>query len=42
MPPENKLPKTLGPLVYRNAAEIRSGRDLWHHIDTLINGIETH
>ena len=41
MPQENELPDPLKPLAYRNAAEIRSGRDLWHHIETLIRGIES-
>ena len=34
------MPKSLGALAYRNAAEVRSGRDLWNHIDRLLKGIE--
>ena len=40
MPIERDLPDELKPIVYRNATELRSGRDLRHHIDVLINGIK--
>ncbi len=39
MPKECELPESLRRLKYRNAAEIRPGRDLNHHIDTLISDI---
>ncbi len=39
MPKECELPESLRRLKYRNAAEIRPGRDLHHHIDTLISDI---
>lgn len=40
MPLEAELPPSLQPLVFRNAAEIRSGRDLNYHIEQLIRGIK--
>ena len=40
MPNGDELPETLEPLVYRNAAEVRSGRDLRNHLDRLIQGVE--
>ncbi len=42
MPIEDELPPSLRHLVYRNAAEIRSGRNLHHHVETLISGIRPH
>jgi hypothetical protein len=42
MPSEDELPRSLKPLAYRHAAELRSGRDLRHHIDELIEGLEKH
>jgi hypothetical protein len=40
MPREEDLPDGLKPLVYRNAAEVRSGRDFHVYVDRLIDGIE--
>lgn len=40
MPLETELPPSLQPLAFRNAAEIRSGRDLNYHIEQLIRGIK--
>ncbi len=40
MPLEAELPPSLQPLAFRNAAEIRSGRDLNYHIEQLIRGIK--
>lgn len=42
MPLEAELPASLQPLAFRNAVEIRSGRDLNYHIEQLIRGIKTH
>jgi flavin reductase (DIM6/NTAB) family NADH-FMN oxidoreductase RutF len=42
MPMEDALPETLRPLVFRNAAELRSGRDMNHHIESLIQGLQVH
>lgn len=42
MPLESSLPPSLQALAFRNAAEIRSGRDLTYHIEQLIRGIKTH
>src|SRR5262249_37070410 len=39
MPDENDLPPTLRNLSYRNAAEVRSGRDFRGHVERLIQGI---
>ncbi|TXH67423.1 MAG: toll/interleukin-1 receptor domain-containing protein [Thiothrix sp.] len=41
MPLEAELPPSLQSLAFRNAAEIRSGRDLNYHIEQLIRGIKT-
>lgn len=41
MPTESELPASLQSLAYRNAAELRPGRDLKHHINLLIRGIES-
>jgi LSD1 subclass zinc finger protein len=40
MPAQKDLPKGLKPLAFRNAAEVRSGRDFRDHVDRLIRGIE--
>jgi WD40 repeat protein len=40
IPDEQRLPDILKPLVARNAAEVRSGRDFHAHMDRLIRGIE--
>jgi formylglycine-generating enzyme required for sulfatase activity len=40
MPAEKQLPEGLQALAYRNAAEVRSGRDFRDHLDRLIRGIE--
>ncbi|HPY42663.1 MAG TPA: toll/interleukin-1 receptor domain-containing protein, partial [Thiolinea sp.] len=42
MPLENELPPSLQSLAFRNAAEIRSGRDLNYHIEQLIKGLKNH
>ena len=42
MPMENDLPEPLRPLVFRNAAELRSGRDMNHHVELLIRGLRAH
>ncbi len=39
MPSEEELPASINALAYRNAAELRSGRDLRHHIEELIVGL---
>jgi len=41
MPAAADLPESLQAIVFRNAAEIRAGRDLRQHIDQLIQGLET-
>ncbi|WP_298610011.1 TIR domain-containing protein [uncultured Thiothrix sp.] len=40
MPLEAELPPSLQLLAFRNATEIRSGRDLNYHIEQLIRGIK--
>jgi len=40
MPGEQDLPEQLRGLAYRNAAEVRSGRDFHDHINRLIRGVE--
>ena len=42
MPHESELPESLSSLPYRNAAEIRPGRDLKNHINMLVEGLEAH
>lgn len=39
MPPADALPESLHPLVFRNAAELRAGKDLYTHVDRLIEGL---
>lgn len=41
MPSAGELPDGLKELAYRNAAEVRSGRDFHEHVNRLIRGIET-
>jgi len=41
MPAETELPESLRSLAYRNAAELRPGRDLQHHINLLTRGIQS-
>jgi len=40
MPREEQLPDGLKALAYRNAAEVRSGRDFHSHVDRLLKGVE--
>ena len=40
MPGQQELPEGLRQLVFRNAAEVRSGRDFHAHVERLIGGIE--
>lgn len=40
MPAEEQLPADLAALAYRNAAEVRSGRDFHSNIKRLIGGVE--
>jgi TIR domain-containing protein len=40
MPGEAMLPQQLQGLAYRNATEVRSGRDFHVHMDRLVRGIE--
>jgi hypothetical protein len=42
MPKEKDLPEPLRPLVFRNAAELRHGRDMGHHMELLIRGLQAH
>ena len=42
MPSANDLPEPLQPLAFRNAAELRAGRDLNHHLDLLLRGLQQH
>jgi hypothetical protein len=39
MPKEEQLPTTLAILVYRNATEVRPGRDLDDHLERLVGGV---
>lgn len=41
MPSEAELPEPLQPLSYRNATEVRSGRDTKYHLERLVQDIET-
>src|SRR6185295_8357831 len=41
MPSPSDLPPSLESISFRNAAEIRAGRDLRQHIEQLIRGLET-
>jgi formylglycine-generating enzyme required for sulfatase activity len=40
MPGQQELPEVLRQLAFRNAAEVRSGRDFNDHVERLIRGIE--
>jgi hypothetical protein len=40
MPAPADLPETIQSIAFRNAAEIRAGRDLRQHIEQLIQGLE--
>jgi TPR repeat protein len=40
MPAEQELPDDLRGLAFRNAAEVRPGRDFHGHVDRLVRGIE--
>lgn len=39
MPSAAELPETLASLAFRNAAELRAGRDLDHHLELIVNGL---
>ena len=41
MPPKASLPESIQSIVFRNATEIRAGRDLRQHIDRFIEDLET-
>lgn len=41
IPPANKLPLSIQELSFRNAAELRSGRDLSEHLRRLVNDVES-
>lgn len=41
LPAPESLPESVRALVFRNAAEIRAGRDLRQHIERIIVGLET-
>jgi len=41
MPSAANLPPSIESMAFRNAAEIRAGRDLRQHIEQLIRGLET-
>lgn len=41
MPLEEELPPELRPLAYRNAAEIRPGRDFRDHVERLVRDLES-
>jgi hypothetical protein len=41
MPVAKDLPDGLKELAFRNAAEVRPGKDFHHHVDRLIRGIES-
>lgn len=40
MPKADRLPPTLRALVHWQAAEVRPGRDLAHHLERLVSGVE--
>jgi hypothetical protein len=40
MPSETDLPQSVQSIVFRNAAELRAGRDLRQHTEILIQGLE--
>lgn len=39
IPPVTELPETLAPLAFRNAAELRAGRDMDHHLARIVSGV---
>ena len=41
MPSANELPQSMQSIVYRNATELRAGRDLRQHLEQLIRGLES-
>jgi hypothetical protein len=41
IPSSSDLPGSLEPLCYRNAAELRAGRDMNYHIELLIDGLKS-
>ena len=41
MPSADDLPASIQSIVYRNATELRAGRDLRQHIESLIQGLES-
>ena len=41
MPSADDLPESLKSIAYRNATELRAGRDLRQHFDLLIKGLES-
>jgi hypothetical protein len=42
MPAVDSLPPSLRELSFRNAAELRAGRDLKAHLNTLVQGLRSH
>lgn len=41
MPAADDLPPSLQSIVFRNATELRAGRDLHQHLELLVQGLET-
>lgn len=39
MPSADELPEPISPLAFRNAAELRAGRDMDHHLELLVGGL---
>ncbi|MGA7274016.1 MAG: toll/interleukin-1 receptor domain-containing protein [Candidatus Udaeobacter sp.] len=39
MPAASELPESIRELTFRNAAEMRAGRDLKHHVERLVSGL---
>lgn len=39
MPSAAELPEALASLAFRNAAELRAGRDMDHHLELIVNGL---
>lgn len=40
MPGPDSLPESMHPLAYRNAAELRAGRDMDHHMKRLVHALQ--
>lgn len=40
MPQASELPESLAPLSFRNAAELRAGRDMDHHLGLIVDGLQ--